>query len=185
MVLAISPAIGLFAGAGLVHRYGYAGVMLCLLAMAVALLFWTATALAETKPALGPSAPLVETLCLMLRDRAIWRSALLVAIFNVALFSYYALGPFAFQHLHLSDELYGYSGAVLGVGAFLGSWLTKWLLKQGMKSESLILLASLLALLGGIGAQILSHTIWFLLAVLVVEIALVIPPFFIVVRSRN
>jgi len=171
MALAISPAIGLFAGAAIVHRYGYAGVMFCLLGIAVVLVFWAALTLPETKPTLSAHVSLIETFCRMAGDLAIWRSALLVAIFNVALFSYYALGPFTFKHLHLSNELYGYSGAVLAVGSSFGSWINKRLLKHVREGEQLVAVASVLTLLGGIGVQALHNTVWFLLPMLMVVIA--------------
>jgi hypothetical protein len=51
----------------------------------------------------------------MLQDRDIWRSTLLVALFNIALFSYYSLGPFVFQRLGLSTQGFGYSGVILAL----------------------------------------------------------------------
>lgn len=171
MVLAASPAIGLFAGATVVHQYGYPGVMVSLAGIATLLIVWTATALPETKPQLSIRTSLMGTACLMARDLAIWRSALQVAVFNIALLSYYSLGPFVFQHLHLSNEIYGYSGIVLAFGAALGSWLNKRMLRRVADGEKVILVASVLLLLGGVGVQALKESAWFLLPMLLSVIA--------------
>jgi predicted MFS family arabinose efflux permease len=115
MVLAASPAIGLFAGAALVQTFGYKGVVAALFVLSSVLIVWTVGALPETRPPRRVTEPLSATLKLILRDSLIWRSALLVAVFNVALYSYYDLGPFVFQRLHLGTEVYGYSGALLAL----------------------------------------------------------------------
>lgn len=92
IALAASPAIGLFTGAGLVQHFGYRGVLTGLLLLALTLLAWCLWALPETRPASLPTASLRGTLGLMLKDAALWRSVGLVAVFNIALFSYYSLG---------------------------------------------------------------------------------------------
>jgi len=75
IALAASPALGLFAGSGLVHVLGYRGVVTCLLLLARCLWLWCAWALVETRPVQLTSAPLMATLCLILTDPANWRSA--------------------------------------------------------------------------------------------------------------
>lgn len=171
IVLAASPALGLFTGERIVQGFGYRGVMACLLGSALLLWGWSALALPETRPATQPAVSLFSTLRRMAGDPSIWRSAALVALFNVALFSYYALGPFLFQRLHLRDELYGYSGAVLAVGASAGSWLNKKMLARGAHGDQLVRLAAWLTLGGGMGVCALQETEWFLAPVLVVVLA--------------
>ncbi|MFP3520594.1 MFS transporter, partial [Pseudomonas sp. SIMBA_077] len=68
MVLAASPAIGLFSGAGLVRAWGYQGALAGLLVLALALLGWCARALPETRAPAPHLAPLAGTLWQMLRD---------------------------------------------------------------------------------------------------------------------
>ncbi|WP_345789597.1 hypothetical protein [Pseudomonas mandelii] len=80
---------------------------------------------------------LFETLWQMLKDRDVWRSTLLVALFNIALFRYYSLGPFVFQRLGLSTQGFGYNGVILTLGSGLGAWLNKRLLQRGFNGLQL------------------------------------------------
>jgi MFS family permease len=171
MVLAASPAIGLFAGAALVHSFGYKGVVTALFVMSSVLIGWTVAALPETRPSHRSAEPLSATLKLMIRDPLIWRSALLVAVFNVALYSYYDLGPFVFQLLHLGADLYGYSGALLALGSSLGAWFNRQRLKAGNEGESLLRMASVLMLGSALCVTLLQNSAWFLAPMLPVVVA--------------
>ncbi|TVT81408.1 MFS transporter [Pseudomonas sp. H3(2019)] len=171
MALAISPALGLFVGANLVSGFGYRGVLVCLLTLALILFGWSAWSLPETRSANVSTPPLFGTLRQMLQDLAIWRAALLVAVFNIALFSYYSLGPFEFQRLGLGPELFGYSGVVLALGSGLGAGLNKHLLKRGVKGTQLIVIAAIAALLGALGVQGLRESVWFIAPMLLVVLA--------------
>lgn len=171
IALAASPAIGLFSGAMLVQLYGYRGVLICLLLLALLLWFWCLWALPETRPAKVPTAPLLGTLGLMLKDLAIWRAAVLVTAFNVALFSYYSLGPFLFDELGLTAQAFGYSGVLLALGSGLGAWLNKRLLVRGFGSATLVKLASVLLLLGGALVVLLQGSWLFVWPMLLVVLA--------------
>jgi MFS family permease len=171
MVLAASPAVGLFTGAAVVGHYGYKGAMLCLAGMSLALFGWTVARLPETQPAAHAPASLPATAARMIRDAAIWRSALLVAAFNVALYSYYSLGPFVFERLHLGMDLYGYSGVLLAAGSCAGAWLNRRLLRRGYSGKPLVAAMSALVLAGGFGVQLMRDTVWFLLPLLLVVVA--------------
>jgi MFS family permease len=171
MVLAASPAIGLFAGAALVETFGYKGVVTALFIMSSVLFVWTVAALPETRPSHRMAEPLSATLKLMLRDSLIWRSALLVAAFNVALYSYYDLGPFVFQRLHLGADVYGYSGALLALGSSLGAWFNRRRLKAGSKGENMLRMASVLMLGSALGVASLQNSAWFLVPMLLVVVA--------------
>ncbi|MBK5528568.1 MFS transporter [Pseudomonas sp. TH06] len=171
MALAASPAIGLFSGAGLVQGFGYRGVLGALLLIAVLLWLWSWRALPETRVLPVASVGLLETLVRMLRDVGIWRSALWVASFNIALFSYYSLGPFLFKRIGLSEAAFGYSGVILALGSGFGAWLNKQLLKAGFSALQLIRLAAFSGLLGGLGVWWLQDGGVFVLPMLLVVLA--------------
>ncbi|MFI8224021.1 MFS transporter [Pseudomonas sp. NPDC085632] len=171
IALAASPALGLFSGAGLVQLFGYRGVLGTLLLLVTVLWLWSWYTLAETRPRPVRSVGLLETLGQMLRDPGIWRSALWIASFNVALFSYYSLGPFIFQRLGLAASWFGYSGALLALGSGFGAWLNRYLLQAGFKPLQLIRLAAAIALLGGVGVWSLQKSDAFVLPMLLVVLA--------------
>lgn len=171
MALAASPAIGLFSGASLVQAFGYRGVLGGLLLLSLGLWLWCLRSLPETRPTELATAGLFETLRRMLRDREIWRSALLVALFNIALFSYYSVGPFLFERLGLSGQQFGFSGVILALGSGLGAWLNKRLLRKGFSGVRLIRLAASVALLGGIGVWRMQDSGLFVGAMLLVVLA--------------
>lgn len=171
IALAASPAIGLFSGASLVQAFGYRGVVGGLLVLSLALWFWCLRTLPETRPQHLTATPLFETLVRMLGDLHIWRSTLLVALFNIALFSYYSLGPFIFERLGLSAQQFGFSGVILALGSGLGAWANKCLLQKGVGGPRLIQLASVLALIGGFGVWLLEGSGLFVLAMLPVVLA--------------
>ena len=171
IALAASPAIGLFTGASLVHAFGYRGVVGCLLLSAAMLWLWCLRILPETRPQNVTVPALFETLWRMLHDLDIWRSTLLVALFNLALFSYYSLGPFVFQRLGLSASWFGYSGVILALGSGLGAWLNKRLLGRGHSGLRLIRLAALSALLGGLGVWLTQGSVVLVLPMLLVVLA--------------
>lgn len=171
IALAASPALGLVAGTGLVHLYGYRGVLACLLLLALLLGGWCTWALPETRPVDVPVAPLADTLWRMLKDGDIWRCAVLVSAFNVALFSYYSLGPFMFERLGLTPQAFGQSGVLLALGSGSGAWLNKTLLKRGFGSAALVKMASGLLLAGAILVGLLQDSGLFAWAMLGVVLA--------------
>ena len=99
------------------------------------------------------------------------RSALLVAASNVAMFSYYALAPFMFQRLGMSELLYGLGGVLLAVGSSLGAWTNRRLILAGWKTNRVMTLGVMLTLGGGIGVQLTQHSAWFVLPMIVVVFA--------------
>ncbi|MBJ7262698.1 MAG: MFS transporter, partial [Burkholderiaceae bacterium] len=159
VAMAISPALGMLAGALLTGYWGYRGVFAGLAALAVLLLVWSAIKLPETRPTNVKTASLTATAIAMLYDSGIWRTALLIAIFNVCLFSYYQLAPFRFEQLGLSSAAFGYSGLLLAMGVGIGSWLNKNLLQRGWASTRIITFAAGLALFGGLLVAALAH-VW-------------------------
>lgn len=171
IALAASPAIGLFSGASLVEAFGYRGVLIALVLIAATLWLWSCYALPETRPQQTPHICVWETLARMLRDLGIWRSALWIAAFNVALFSYYSLGPFIFQRLNLDATWFGYSGVILALGSGFGAWANRRLLQAGCAAMQLIRLAAITGLLGGIGVWWLQDSGAFVLPMLLIVLA--------------
>lgn len=157
VALAVSPLIGMLAGSACIYFFGYRGVFAGLALLAALLLGWASLRLPESRPRTVAPVSMLKTLGAMLKDRHIWRTALLVALFNLNLFSYYQLAPFAFQRLGYAPEVFGYSGAILALGAGGGAWLNKSLLQRGVSSERLIRLAGAMSLFGGIAVTLLLH----------------------------
>ncbi|MFK4825950.1 multidrug effflux MFS transporter [Paenochrobactrum sp. BZR 588] len=171
IALAVSPAIGMMAGSVLTSNFGYQGMFTGLAALALLLLLWSAVQLPETQTTRSEPAPFFETLAMMMRDRSIWRTACLVALFNLALFGYYQLAPFNFERLHLSPEMFGYSGLLLAFGVLLGSLLNQRLLKRNWSCENLVILAASLMLVGGALTTLLQASWLFVLPVMLVVLA--------------
>ena len=172
--ISISPVLGMLLGSQLSALGGHKWVFLALLLMALAALLHSLvtlpeTKLSETETKQSDTSVALKSLALtMLKDRQIWLSALLVSAYNVALFSYYQLGAFTFAQLGMSNEQFGYSGIVLGLGTLIGSYLNKALLARGNTSQQLLRLAALLLLVGGIGVWVTQHQVMFLLPMMLV-----------------
>ena len=172
--ISISPVLGMLLGSQLSALGGHKWVFLALLLMALAALLHSLfklpeTKLSKTETKQSDTSVALKSLALtMLKDRQIWLSALLVSAYNVALFSYYQLGAFTFAQLGMSNEQFGYSGVVLGLGTLIGSYLNKALLARGNTSRQLLRLAALLLLFGGTGVWLTQHQVMFLLPMMLV-----------------
>lgn len=171
IALAVSPAIGMVVGSVLVGWFGYQGVFAGLSLLALLLLTWSAVKLPETRPQHVTPAPLVQTLVMMVRDGAIWRTACLVAIFNLGLFAYYQLAPFHFERLGLSTKTFGYSGLLLTFGVLLGSVLNQRLLRLGWSSERLVVVAAALTLTGGVLVMSMASSWLFIIPMVLIVFA--------------
>ncbi|MFC0226155.1 MFS transporter [Serratia aquatilis] len=155
IALAVSPGIGMLAGAALTRFWGYQGVFAGLALLAATLIGWSVIKLPETRPENVKTAPLMQTLAKMIMDRGIWRTAFLVALFNINLFSYYQLAPFHFAKSGLSPEMLGYSGLLLTLGVGIGAWVNKFMLKRNANSAYLVLLAAITSIIGSIVIAVL------------------------------
>ncbi|MCW7761785.1 Bcr/CflA family efflux MFS transporter [Photorhabdus luminescens] len=171
VALAVSPAVGMISGSILVYFWGYKGVFSGLSLLAVLLSGWSAICLPETRPASMVTIPLIGTLMMMLKDVAIWCNALLIALFNLCLFSYYQLAPFNFERLGFSPEMFGYMGLFLALGVGIGAWLNKLLLSKQWNSANLVLLASVIVLIGGGLIMVLEDTGLFILPMILIVVA--------------
>ncbi|WP_339022178.1 multidrug effflux MFS transporter [Aeromonas salmonicida] len=171
VALSISPVLGLVSGGLLAEQSGYLGVFSGLLVLALGLTVIASWRLPETRPAITTRVALWPLACRMARDGGLWRSALLVALFNTMLFGYYSLAPFLFAGLGLNASEFGYSGLVLALGTLIGSLLNKRLLGKGWQSMSLIRLATSLALGAGVAVWASQDSLCFLLPMMGVVVA--------------
>ncbi|VTM10730.1 Inner membrane transport protein ydhC [Raoultella terrigena] len=101
LALAVSPAAGVWVGGLLAAGWGMRGVFLALALLAGVLLLLCGWLLPETRPARQANAAFLPVLRRMATDRQIGLAVILVAAFNVSLFSYYSLAPFIFAELRL------------------------------------------------------------------------------------
>jgi Bcr/CflA subfamily drug resistance transporter len=172
IALSLSPIIGFMAGGFITKGFGYHGVFMVVLLVAVLLSISIILLLPETKPQLKQDRPKVGVVLLeLLYDRIIWLSALLVALFNIMLFSYYSLAPFIFEHSGYSPTHFGYSGIVLTIGSLAGGMLNKRLVYLNFSAQRLIYLSSFISIIGAFGVFMLQDSLWFLLPIMLVLIA--------------
>ncbi|GIC18122.1 multidrug resistance protein D [Vibrio cholerae] len=168
--ISISPVLGMLLGGQLAFAGGHQLVFLALFFIALVLFVYNLCQLPETQQ-VKPKIALGCLVARMFKDRQVLLSALLVALYNVALFSYYQLGAFIFSDLGLDAEQFGYSGIALGLGSLIGSFLNKTLLAKQVPQRVLLLLAALLLIMGTIGVSLTLDSIGFVAAMILVVIA--------------
>jgi predicted MFS family arabinose efflux permease len=171
IALAISPAIGVFSGGVLATLWGYQGVFMALAMMALCLLLWTGATLTETRPAQHIHISLWALARRMLKDNNIRLATLLVALWNISLFSYYSLAPFIFASLKLSASAFGLTGLVLAAGSLLGALGNRHLLRQGNRQKRILIAAGGVNLVGSAGVWFCGTSLWFLLPILLVMVS--------------
>lgn len=137
MGISISPVLGMLLGGQLSQAGGYQYVFLALFVMALGLFVYNLVQLPETQQQKQPL-QLCSLSGRMIKDLKIWQSAILVALYNVALFSYYQLGAFRFAELGFNAQQFGYSGIVLGLGTLVGSYVNKALLSRSFSQRTLL-----------------------------------------------
>lgn len=169
--LAVSPVFGLVSGGWLVSLYGHTGVFMALVTMAIVLLTLTATLLSETRSKNTSRSPFGGLVYRMAGDRKLWKSAMLVALLNTMLFSYYCLAPFLFGQLGWSASAFGWTGILLAFASLTGSLWSRKLLSIGLSPEQLVKNACTLALFSGVMAWVLQQSLWILLPVAGVVVA--------------
>lgn len=169
--LAISPVFGLVSGGWLVSLYGHTGVFIALVTMALVLLTMTAFLLPETRSENTSGPRFGGLVCRMAGDGRLWKNAMLVALLNTMLFSYYSLAPFLFGQLGWSSKAFGWTGILLAFASLSGSLWNRKLLSMGLSPEQLVKNACLLALLSGVTAWFLQQSVWILMPVAGVVIA--------------
>ncbi len=170
IALAISPALGMLLGSGLVSLAGYRGVFIGLAILAIVLLLWSIYRLPETRPENVIKIPFMETFLRMITDKEIMRNVILIAFFNINLFSYYQLAPFSFEQLMLTQQQFGFTGILLALGVGLGSMINRHLLAKKHTPEQLIKLSSAISLVSGCTVFVLMDSVWCVLPVIGVVI---------------
>ncbi|WP_051413090.1 multidrug effflux MFS transporter [Shewanella colwelliana] len=168
--ISISPVLGMLLGGKLSATGGHHDVFFALAAMAVILLTYNLAKLPETQKEKQSLQLFSLSLCII-KDKNVMLSALLVALYNVALFSYYQLGAFIFVDLGFNSSLFGYSGVVLGIGTLLGSYLNKTLLTRKASFHTLLWVSVSLLTIGALGVYLILDSIWFLTPMMLVVIS--------------
>ncbi|MEC5320294.1 multidrug effflux MFS transporter [Brenneria populi subsp. brevivirga] len=169
--LAVSPVFGLMSGGWLVSLYGHRGVFIALASLALLLLTLTVCALPETRPAHRLRPAMGRLAVRMVRDGSLWRNAMLVALLNTLLFSYYSLAPFLFERLGWNSRDFGVTGFLLAAASLFGSLINHKLLAGGRPPERLIRRACSLALLSGCASWVLQGSVWILAPMVGVVVA--------------
>lgn len=177
MALAISPAIGMFAGQEIAKLAGHQGVFAALGLLAIVLLVLSLVFWPETRPAGARAARLLPTLNDMLRDRDIWLNSALIAIFNLTIFAYYQMGPFLFEGLKTRWFEFGESGLVLAAASLAGALANSALLQREWSAVQLVRLGVFLLSAGAGIVFIWSSSPVFMvgMAVIATAYALAIP----------
>lgn len=168
MGISISPVLGLMSGGLLSKLAGYQGVFAALSLLALVLLLVCCCCLPETKAAHISKPDIVGLAKQMMLDKNLWLDAVMVAGFNILLFSYYLQGPFVFEAMGLTSQQFAYSGVVLALGTFIGSSINKSLLQRDWRSGLLSMLAVSGALVGALGVWALQSSLWLLVPMLVI-----------------
>lgn len=171
MVLAISPAIGVYLGGVLTAWRGMNGVFGALALLAAALLLLCAMIMPETRPPRTGDQALWPLMRRMLADAKIRLAVALVAALNIGLFSYYSQGPFLFARLGLDARIFGYSGMALAAGALVGAQGNRLLLRRGAGQRPIFICAGLLLLPASAGVCLLADSWFFLLPMIAVATA--------------
>ena len=172
--LAISPVFGLVSGGWLVSLYGHGGMFVALATTSLVLLMLTAFLLPETRSENTSGSRFRGLIYRMAGDGRLWQHAMLVALLNTMLFSYYSLAPFLFGQLGWSPRAFGWTGILLAFASLSGSLWNRKLLSLGLSSERLVKYACALALLSGVIAWGLQQSAWILVPVAGVVVAYVI-----------
>lgn len=171
LALAVSPAVGVYIGGGLTALWGMRGVFSALALLAAALLLGCLALMPETRPQNLRRGPFLHVLRRMVGDTRIALAAILVAAFNVSLFSYYSLAPFLFARFDLDALTFGYSGMALAAGSLLGALLNHRLLRRNVSLGRILAIACILHLAGGVAVYVLRESIWFVAPVALVTLA--------------
>lgn len=171
VALALSPLLGLAMGVLLAAAGGVTAVFLGLLVLALLLLGASLRHLPETRryPATGDS--MAQMGWRLLRDPGIWRSAMLVALFNTAAFAFYQWAPFLLQGLGSGTRPLLAGGLLLAAGTLAGAFLNRRWLAAGLSADRLVWRGVLFLAAAGMGLQAARASLAFLLPAMLVSLA--------------
>jgi predicted MFS family arabinose efflux permease len=147
------------------------GVFSALAIFAAALLLGCLWLMPETRPHNLRGGSFLDVLRRMAGDRRIALAAILVAAFNISLFSYYSLAPFLFARFDLDALAFGYSGVALAAGSLFGALLNRRLLRQNVPLGQMLAIACILHLAGAAAVYVLRESLWFVAPVALVTLA--------------
>lgn len=157
--LALAPALGPLCGGWLDYLFGWRANFMALLGMGLCLVLICYQKLPETKPVhLAPSTvrllPLAWQLCC---DNKVLGCAVLVAIINGLLFSFYAEAPFILmENMGLTANQYGWVGLAIALASVIGS-VVSHRLHHYFAQEVIIGIGCILMLMGSLGLVIVAH----------------------------
>jgi Bcr/CflA subfamily drug resistance transporter len=169
--LAVSPVIGLVSGGLLVSLDGHRAVFAALAVLALVLICLSSLKGVETRPASTIQRSFFSLAGVMLKDVALCRNVILIAVLNTMIFSYYSLGPFLFENLGWDSRQFGLTGFCLAAASLLGSLLNRRLLGAGLSPVTLVYLACALAAVASPAAWLLRDSAWILVAVFCIVIS--------------
>ncbi len=164
VALALSPLLGLILGVWLSSSGVLATVFLGLLILAVLLLGFSIWGLPETRPDKKTEVSLIDVGVRLFRDHDIWRSAVLVSLFNTTIFAFYQWAPFLLRELGLDSQPMLMAGALLATGTLAGAFLSRHWLKQGCSPHTVMRRNTFILALAGLGLRLISTHLVFLLA---------------------
>lgn len=173
IALSISPVLGLLLGGITADTLEYFGIFSLLAILSLMLLMISFYKLPETKKddKTVSFASISKLASQLYRDANIWRYALLIMSFNVLLFSYYTYAPFLFEKAGFDSTIYGYSGIILALGSFIGSYINKFCITKGVQPLNLIKTAVLLAAISAFVNYFVNNSLYFLLPTLFIVTA--------------
>ncbi|MHB9703759.1 MFS transporter [Alcaligenes aquatilis] len=169
--LALSPLLGLAMGVVLSSGAEVMPVFIGLLVLALVLLGISLLQLPETRPAQSQHSSLWQVLIRLLKDPAIWQSALLVALFNTTIFAFYQWAPFLLQGLGSDNRPMMIAGVLLAAGTFMGAFLNRRWLAAGQSSHHLIWRGIALLAVSATGLEFAGKHLIFLLPAMLLALA--------------
>lgn len=162
IALSMSPAIGLLIGSLLIKSNYYQMNFIGLTTLSFSLFLWCFIRLPETKKEKKiPNSIILKMVKLMIRDIEIWRSAVLISLLNIFIFSFFQQGPFLLEKQKIPVFIFGYYSFILAFGALLGSLLSKKLNNQIKKIEYIKKYTNLFLCIGTLLMMLLEPTPWF------------------------
>lgn len=164
--IAMSPALGMVLGGGLVSLSGHLAVFAALATLAAMLIICSLFALPETRPThLVDNRECLPVARTMLRDRALQHSALLVAGFNLLIFTWYQQGAALFVRLGMSVDIFGYSGLLLAIATLLGSLINRAMLTHHLPANVQVRVACIITVIATAGGLLLQDRLWVIVPV--------------------